>query len=98
MVTKSFAPNPPSSPCLDGTHCAACCRGVLSLVRDSISAATGVLVLVLVVLTVATAGDRVAGFLAAVSAGAWFDFFFTEPYLTFAINDPDESRPPSCCW
>ncbi len=62
----------------------------MSLGRDSISAATSVLVLVLVVLTVATAGDRVAGFLAAVSAGAWFDFFLTEPYSTFAINDPDD--------
>ena len=28
--------------------------------------------------------------LAAVSSGAWFDFFLTEPYLRFTIDDPDD--------
>jgi hypothetical protein len=62
----------------------------LSLARDSVSAATAVLVLVLVVLAVAAAGDRVAGLVATGGAGLWFDFFLTEPYQTFTINDPDD--------
>ena len=63
---------------------------VLSLARDSVSAATAVLVLVLVVLAVAAAGDRVAGLVAAVGAGLWFDFFLTEPYQTFTIDDSND--------
>ena len=63
---------------------------LLSFARESITAATGVLILVLVVLAVATAGDRIAGFLAAASAGIWFDFFLTEPYRRFTIDSPDD--------
>ena len=44
------------------------------------------LVLVLVVVAVATAGDRLAGVLAACSAGLWFDFFLTQPYQRFAVT------------
>ena len=55
-----------------------------------------VLVLVVWVVAAAATGDRPAGVLAAVSAGAWFDFFLTEPYLRFTIADADDikSGPP----
>lgn len=63
---------------------------VLATVRDSVTAATSVLVLVVWVVAAAATGDRVAGILAAVSAGAWFDFFLTAPYLRFTIADADD--------
>ena len=63
---------------------------ILSTVRDSVTAATSVLVLVVWVVAAAATGDRPAGVLAAVSAGAWFDFFLTEPYLRFTIADTDD--------
>ena len=63
---------------------------ILSTVRDTITAATAVLILVLWVVAAASSGDRLAGLLAAVSGGAWFDFFLTEPYQRFTIADPDD--------
>jgi K+-sensing histidine kinase KdpD len=63
---------------------------ILSTVRESVTAETSVLVLVLWVVTAAASGDRVAGILAALSGAAWFDFFLTEPYLRFTIADPDD--------
>jgi K+-sensing histidine kinase KdpD len=63
---------------------------ILSTVRDSITAATSVLVLVVWVVAAAATGDRPAGVLAAVSAGVWFDFFLTEPYLRFTIAGSDD--------
>jgi K+-sensing histidine kinase KdpD len=63
---------------------------ILSTLRDSITAATAVLVLVLWVVAAAASGDRLAGVLAALSGGVWFDFFLTEPYLRFTIADPDD--------
>ena len=62
----------------------------LAALGDSLTTATAVLVLVLVVVAVGAAGDRVAGVLAAVSSGLWFDFFLTEPTGQFAIDDPDD--------
>jgi K+-sensing histidine kinase KdpD len=59
----------------------------LSTLRDSITAAPAVLILVLWVVAAAATGDRVAGLLTAVSGGAWFDFFLTEPYQRFTIAD-----------
>ena len=44
------------------------------------------LVLVLVVVAVAANGFRAAGYLAAVSAAVWFDFFLTQPYQRFTID------------
>ena len=44
------------------------------------------LLLVVAVVAVAAAGNRFAGALAAVSAAAWFDFFFTQPYERFTIR------------
>jgi K+-sensing histidine kinase KdpD len=63
---------------------------VLSTFRDRITTATAVLILVLWVVAAAATGDRIAGLLAAVSGGAWFDFFLTEPYQRFTIADPDD--------
>ncbi len=63
---------------------------VFATVRDSITAATVVLVLVLWVVAAAATGDRTAGLLAAVSGGAWFDFFLTAPYRQFAIKGSDD--------
>jgi Domain of unknown function (DUF4118) len=44
------------------------------------------LLLVVVVVGVAAAGNRVAGGLAAVWAAVWFDYFFTVPYYRFTIR------------
>ena len=63
---------------------------ILSAFRDSVTAATAVLVLVLWVVAAAASGDRVAGVLAALSGGIWFDFFLTEPYQRFTISDSDD--------
>jgi hypothetical protein len=45
------------------------------------------LVLVLVVVAVAANGYRLAGIVAALSAGVWYDFFLTAPYERFTIDD-----------
>ena len=63
---------------------------LLAALGSSITTATATLVLVLVVVAFAAVGDRVAGLLAAVSSGLWFDFFLTEPLRQFAISDPDD--------
>ncbi len=44
------------------------------------------LLLVVAVVAVAALGNRLGGALAAVSAAAWFDFFFTQPYDRFTIR------------
>jgi K+-sensing histidine kinase KdpD len=44
------------------------------------------LALVLVIVAIAAAGNRLAGYVAALSAAAWFDFFLTRPYERFTIN------------
>ncbi|HUY46778.1 MAG TPA: DUF4118 domain-containing protein [Streptosporangiaceae bacterium] len=54
--------------------------------RASWSNTNVALILVVVVVAVAAIGSRVAGGLAAVSAAAWFDFFFTVPYERFTIR------------
>jgi len=48
------------------------------------------LLLVVVVVAVAAIGNRAAGALAAVSAFAWFDFFFTLPYYRFSIRSSSD--------
>src|ERR1700759_2702997 len=62
----------------------------LHALRNQITATIGVLILVLIVVGAAATGDRLAGFLAAISCGAWFDFFLTQPYLAFTINSADD--------
>jgi len=54
--------------------------------RTSLALTTVALLLTTVTVLVAALGNRVAGALAALSAAAWFDFFFTPPYLSFAIT------------
>ena len=58
--------------------------------RDSVTPATDVLVLVAVVVAFGTTGMRAAGLAAALSAAAGFDFFLTQPYQSFAINDAND--------
>ncbi|HSR84487.1 MAG TPA: DUF4118 domain-containing protein [Streptosporangiaceae bacterium] len=42
--------------------------------------------MILLVVAVAAAGSRLAGYVAALSAATWFDFFLTLPYERFTIN------------
>ena len=56
--------------------------------RASWSNTNVALLLVVAVVAVAALGNRVAGALAAVSAAAWFDFFFTRPFERFTIAKP----------
>ena len=65
------------------------CAG-LAAFRGSVTNATAVLVLVLIVVAAAATGDRLAGVVAALSSGVWFDFFLTEPYGRFTITDPND--------
>lgn len=53
--------------------------------RNSLPNTSAALLLALVVVGVASAGDRLVGMLGAVSAGLSFDFFLTQPYQRFAI-------------
>jgi Domain of unknown function (DUF4118) len=62
----------------------------LSLVRDDLSTAASVLVLVLVVVAASSTGVRLAGFLAALSSGIFFDVFLIQPYGTLAVSNPDD--------
>lgn len=64
--------------------------GGLAAAGDSLTTATSVLALVLVVVAVGAAGDRVAGLLASLGSGLWFDYFLTEPTGQLAIKDPDD--------
>jgi K+-sensing histidine kinase KdpD len=58
--------------------------------RTSFANAAAALILVAVVVGVAANGNRGAGFVAAVSASLWFDFFLTKPYERFAMTQrPD---------
>jgi K+-sensing histidine kinase KdpD len=63
---------------------------ILAGTRDSVTVATAALILVVWVVGAAASGDRVAGVLAALSAAVWFDFFLTEPFQRFTINDADD--------
>jgi hypothetical protein len=63
---------------------------LLNPLRELVSASNAALVLVLVVVAVAATGHRLAGLVAAVVSAAAFDFFLTEPYLTFAIARRDD--------
>src|SRR5258708_7141648 len=60
---------------------------VLTLFRDSIANTNAALGLVLLIVAAACTGIRSAGFLAALSSAASFDFFLTEPYNRFTITD-----------
>src|ERR1700722_11666039 len=58
----------------------------LAPARSTFADTAAALVLVAVIAGIAILGSRVAGILASVSAGAWFDFFLTRPYERFAIS------------
>jgi signal transduction histidine kinase len=58
---------------------------VLVPLRVDIGPASVVLVLLAVVVAVSASGNRAATVLAAISAAAWFDFFFTRPYYRFDV-------------
>jgi hypothetical protein len=59
-------------------------------VRERLGGADAALVLVLVIVAVAMFGTRLAGLLAALSCGVWFDFFLTRPYQRFTITSADD--------
>lgn len=54
--------------------------------RTSFASTDAALAMILLVVLVAAIGNRLAGYIAAVSAAAWFDFFLTRPYETFDIS------------
>lgn len=54
--------------------------------RTSLPNTDAALVLILIVVAVAAFGSRPAGFLAALSAAVWFDFFLTRPFERFSIT------------
>ena len=60
--------------------------------RSSWSNTNMALVLVVAVVAVAAIGNRAGGALAALSAAAWFDFFYTLPYERFTIAQASDIR------
>jgi Domain of unknown function (DUF4118) len=60
--------------------------------RSSWSNTNMALVLVVAVVAVAAMGNRLAGALAALSAAAWFDFFYTVPFERFTISRTADIR------
>jgi hypothetical protein len=63
---------------------------VLYPLRDHVDSANLQLFLVLPVLLAALGGGRIAGVVAALVAGASFDFFLTRPYLSLNIDSRDD--------
>ncbi|MEN0128068.1 MAG: DUF4118 domain-containing protein [Brevundimonas sp.] len=63
---------------------------LLGAVRDELTTTTAALVLVVLVVAAASTGVRAAGIVAALSAGAWFDYFLTEPYGSFKVDSADD--------
>lgn len=63
---------------------------VAAQIRGQVTAATAALVLVALVVAAAATGDRLSGLAAAVSGGLWFDFFLTQPFHRFTIEDSDD--------
>jgi K+-sensing histidine kinase KdpD len=63
---------------------------IMSMFRSHLENTNAALLLVLIVVAAASSGIRSAGILAALSSAAWFDFFLTSPYLTFAIIDRED--------
>jgi K+-sensing histidine kinase KdpD len=59
---------------------------VLVPFRGSFPNTDAALAMLVVVVAVAANGHRLAGYLSAVSAAVWFDFFLTQPYERFAIT------------
>ncbi len=64
--------------------------GLLVPLRGVVVTTNAALVLVLVVVAVASTGQRLAGVVAALSSAVWFDLLLTVPYGQFAITNPDD--------
>jgi K+-sensing histidine kinase KdpD len=73
-------------PILAGLAAPLALTAILIPFRTSLPNTDVALVLILIVVAVAAVGSRPAGFLAALSAAVWFDFFLTRPYEQFAIT------------
>jgi hypothetical protein len=69
---------------------------LLALVRDQLTAASSVLVLVVWVVAAAATGDRVSGVLAAVSGALWFASSSPSRTCGSPSAPPTTSRPPCC--
>ena len=69
-----------------GLLCPLALAAILVPFRTSFANTDAALAMILLIVAIAAAGNRTAGYVAAVSAAAWFDFFLTKPYETFTIN------------
>jgi hypothetical protein len=58
--------------------------------RDSFANTNAALLLVVVIVAIASNGDRWAGLVAAVASAVWFDFFLTKPYERFSIANRND--------
>jgi K+-sensing histidine kinase KdpD len=74
------------APALAGLAAPLALTAILVPFRTSLPNTDAALVLILIVVAVAAIGSRLAGFLAALSAAVWFDFFLTRPYERFSIT------------
>ncbi|MGW5242236.1 DUF4118 domain-containing protein [Monashia sp. NPDC004114] len=63
---------------------------VLGIFRASMDSSTAAMVLVLAVVAASATGDRITGVVAALSAAASFDFFFTVPYHSLTISNSED--------
>lgn len=59
---------------------------VLIPFRGTFASTAAALVMVIVIVTVATSGNRLSGIVASVSSTLWFDFFLTRPYDRLTIS------------
>jgi K+-sensing histidine kinase KdpD len=69
-----------------GLLCPLALAAILVPFRTSFANTDAALAMILLIVAIAAAGNRIAGYVAALSAAAWFDFFLTRPYETFTIN------------
>lgn len=70
--------------------------GILVPFRSSFANTAAALILVAVIVAVAAIGNRVAGFVATVSATVWFDFFLTRPYEKLDITHRPDIETAVC--
>ena len=70
--------------------------GILVPFRSSFANTAAALILVAVIVAVAALGNRVAGFVATVSATVWFDFFLTRPYEKLDITHRPDIETAVC--
>ena len=70
--------------------------GILVPFRSSFANTAAALILVAVIVAVAALGNRVAGFVATVSATVWFDFFLPRPYEKLEITHRPDIETAVC--